>query len=97
MTIDTPLLRHLVRIGKAGQLVAIGTSDGFMLAVREDNKDLYLEAQRGHKRKFKRLQSVAAYLKDIGVVEFKVELKEWGLDTQRQSMLLVNTESPLIS
>ncbi len=75
--IDTPLLRQLVRVGKAGNLVAKGVPGGFVLAMREGLDEQLLEAQRGHARKFKRLEAVASYLKDLGAKEFSVELEQW--------------------
>lgn len=75
---DTPLLRQLLRSGKAGVLVAKGVPGGFVLAMREGLDEQLLEAQRGHARKFKRLEAVASYLKDLGAKEFAVELEQWA-------------------
>ncbi|MGB7422461.1 MAG: hypothetical protein WA917_11395 [Comamonas sp.] len=74
---DTPLLRHLLRTGKAGTLVAKGVPGGFVLAMREGLDEQLLEAQRGHARKFKRLEAVASYLKDLGARDFAVEIDQW--------------------
>jgi hypothetical protein len=76
--IDTPLLRQLVRAGKAGDLVAKGVPGGFLLVMREGLDEQLLEAQRGHARKFKRLDTMASYLKHIGVHAFTIELDQWG-------------------
>ncbi len=75
---DTSLLRQLVRSGKAGALVAKGVPGGFMLAMREGLDEQLLEAQRGHARKFKRLEAIASFLKDLGAQEFTVELEQWA-------------------
>jgi len=75
--IDTPLLRQLVRSGKAGALVAKGVPGGFVLAMREGLDEQFLEAQRGHARKFKRLEAVASYLKELGARDFAVEIEQW--------------------
>jgi hypothetical protein len=75
---DTPLLRQLVRTGKAGALVARGVPGGFLLAMREGLEEQLLEAQRGHPRKFKRLESVASYLANLGAYEFTVDLEHWN-------------------
>lgn len=74
---DTPLLRQLVRTGKAGALIARGVPGGFLLAMREGIDEQLLEAQRGHPRKFKRLETVASYLRSLGATEFAVDLAEW--------------------
>lgn len=75
--IDTPLLRQLLRAGKAGTLVAKGVPGGFVLAMREGLDEQLLGAQRGHARKFSRLEAVASYLKDLGARAFEVELEQW--------------------
>ena len=75
--LDTPLLRQLVRTGKAGALVARGVPGGFLLAMQEGIDEQLLEAQRGHPRKFKRLESVASYLRSLGATEFAVDLALW--------------------
>lgn len=74
---DTHLLRQLLRIGKAGALVAKGVPGGFVLAMREGSDEQLLEAQRGHPRKFKRLEAVASYLQELGAKDFSVELEQW--------------------
>ena len=46
VVLDTPLLRQLVRTGKAGALVARGVPGGFLLAMRE-GIDEYFDAEPG--------------------------------------------------
>ena len=77
VVLDTPLLRQLVRTGKAGELVARGVPGGFLLAMREGLDEQLLEAQRGHPRKFRRLETVASYLQSLGATQFAVELAQW--------------------
>lgn len=76
-TFDTPLLRQLLRTGKAGELVAKGIPGGFVLAMRDGVTEQMLVAQRGGARKFKRLDTVAGYLAGIGGRSFSVELGQW--------------------
>lgn len=76
-TIDTPLLRRLLLLKKAGELVAKGVPGGFVLSMREGSDVQTLEVQRGHARKFKRLEAVASYLKDLGADQFTVEIDKW--------------------
>ena len=83
--INTPVLRQLIRVGKAGTLVAKGIPGGFLLLSREGVDEQFVEAQRGHARKFKRLDSVASYLMGLGAHEFRVETEQWRhktLDTK---------------
>lgn len=75
--IDTPVLRQLVQTGKAGALVLRGVPGGFVLAIRDGLDEHLLEAQRGHARKFKRLEAAASYLRGLGAREFMVELDGW--------------------
>ena len=80
MDFDTPLLRQLVRAGKAGELVAKGVPGGFVLAMRDGLDEQLLEAQRGGPRHFKRLDTVATFLKSLGAEEFSVEVSQWSAD-----------------
>lgn len=76
--IDTRVLRALIRAGKAGELVARGVPGGFLLVHREGLDEQLLEAQRGGPRKFKRLDAVAKYLRQLGASAFRVELEQWS-------------------
>lgn len=73
-----PILRILVATGKAGRLVARGTASGFVLLLRDGDQELTLEARRGNVRYFKKLDTLAGYLRDIGAQHFEVELGDWG-------------------
>jgi len=75
--IDTPVLRQLLRSGKAGELIAKGIPGGFVLAIRDGLDDQMLAAQRGGPRQFKRLDAVASYLKALGAPRFSVDLGRW--------------------
>lgn len=76
-TFDTAVLRQLVRVGKAGELVAKGVPGGFVLAMRNGLDEQLLRAQRGGARRFKRLEALASYLQDLGAQRFEVELEQW--------------------
>lgn len=76
--IDTPTLKFLVQAGKAGELVAIGTADGFRLAMREPDQVVLLQTQRGEIRVFSRLDSVAKFVSELGVHQLVVDLSGWG-------------------
>jgi len=77
-TFDTPLLRQLLHTGRAGSLVAKGIPGGFVLTMRDGLEEQVLEAQRGHPRKFRRLETVASYLQGLGAREFTVDLGQWN-------------------
>jgi hypothetical protein len=78
--LDTPVLRQLVRTGKAGELLAKGVPGGFVLAVRDGLNEQLLKAQRGGARRFKRLDALAGYLKELGAEKFEVEVRDWTIE-----------------
>lgn len=75
--LTTPVLRHLVANGLAGQMVARGVPGGFVLVMRRRGSESTLAAQRGAPRLFKRLDTLAGFLKDLGVQSATVEFDEW--------------------
>lgn len=77
-SIDAKLLRQLVQTGKVGHLVAKGVPGGFVLLMMEGLGEQVLEAQRGHPRKFKKLEAVASFIQGMGGSEFHVELSQWS-------------------
>lgn len=58
--------------------MARGTASGFVLLLRDGDQELTLEARRGNVRYFKKLDTLAGYLRDIGAQHFEVELGDWG-------------------
>lgn len=54
--------------------MARGTASGFVLLMRDGDQELTLEARRGNVRYFKKLDTLAGYLRDIGAQNFEVEL-----------------------
>jgi hypothetical protein len=76
--LTTPVLRHLVLTGLAGQMVARGVAGGFLLVVRNRGSETTLAAQRGAPRLFKRLDTLAGFLKDLGVRSVLIELDGWN-------------------
>lgn len=46
--------------------------------MRDGLDEQLLEAQRGGARRFKRLEAVATYLKDLGAHSFSVEIERWS-------------------
>lgn len=57
--------------------MARGVPGGFLLAIRDGLDEQLLEAQRGHVRQFRRLETLAGFLKALGAHEFSVELDQW--------------------
>lgn len=75
--LTTPVLRHLVATGLAGQMVARGVPGGFMLVMKRRGSESTLAAQRGAPRLFRRLDTLAGFLKDLGVQSATVEFEQW--------------------
>ena len=74
----TPLLRHLVATGLAGQLVARGVPGGFFLVMKSPGgEEFVLAAQRGSSRLFKRLDTLAGFLNDLGARSAVIEFGAW--------------------
>ena len=74
----TPLLRHLVATGLAGQLVARGVPGGFLLVMKNPGgEEFVLAAQRGSNRVFKRLDTLAGFLNELGARCALLELAGW--------------------
>jgi hypothetical protein len=78
LVFDTRVLKQVLRTGTTGELVAKGVPGGFVLALRTGMHEDLLTAQRGGLRKFKRLEALASYLKDMGAASFTVELARWS-------------------
>ncbi|MDE2400184.1 MAG: hypothetical protein KGL90_00775 [Burkholderiales bacterium] len=49
--------------------------------MREGLDEQLLEAQRGHARKFKRLEALASFLKGLGAQNFEVDLTQWDVQS----------------
>lgn len=75
--LTTPLLRHLISAGLVGELRARGVSGGFLLVIKQADTEFVLAAQRGSPRVFRRLDTLAGYLKEQGGRSLVVELDEW--------------------
>lgn len=72
---------QLVAYDIAGSLVARGVPDGFVLVIRGGLYEQHLECQRGRVRVFKKLDSVASYLRRVGVQSFGVELPDYEAES----------------
>jgi hypothetical protein len=74
--IDSRQLAALVQENVIKSVSVQGTAGGFMIQV---NGNL-IEAKRGHPRVFRKLQTVASYLKSKGIGEFTVNVARWSPD-----------------
>jgi hypothetical protein len=71
---EKPTLRELISAGAVQSVTAQGVPDGYLLVVATEAGPRVVVAQRGHSRVFKRLDAVAAFVKDVGLGHFYVDL-----------------------
>lgn len=79
--INHSALAKLVESGAVRVAHVVGRSDGWGVIVKCGRTVLPLAAQRGKVRLFSRLETVAAYLKGIGIARFDVDVM--GYDPER--------------
>src|SRR5690606_18499368 len=77
-TIDHATLSKLVKAGTVSDAHVIGSGGGWFVAVRHQGAEPVLTAQRtGRFRFFRRMDTRAAYLKEIGISHFDVDAREY--------------------
>lgn len=73
-TIDHSTLLNLVETGMVHDAHVIGNSGGWFVAIRHRGVEQILTAQRsGQFRLFRRMDTLASYLKDLGIERFDVD------------------------
>jgi hypothetical protein len=72
-TINVQQLALLVDEGAVSKAVVSATPGGFAIQVNER----LLEARRGNIRRFKKLDTVAAFLREYGIGRFEVDVSRW--------------------
>jgi len=71
-TIDHSTLAHLVEAGAVQDADVIGHGGGWGVVVRFGMTERMLTAKRGSIRTFRKFETLVAYLKDLGILEYKV-------------------------
>jgi hypothetical protein len=72
--IDSRQLAVLLEVGAVKTVTVQGTAGGFTVSI--DGR--LIEAKRGHPRIFRKLHTVASYLKGKGINEFTVSISQWS-------------------
>ncbi len=72
-TITHPTLVQLVAAGAVRVVIAVGQPGGWSLLVRYGLAERALAAQRSKHRVFRKLDTLQAYLEEIGVRRFEVD------------------------
>ena len=76
-TLNSQQLDALIHNGAIKSIAINGTAGGFVVTV---NNGMIIEAQRGHARVFKKLQTAAMFLKNKGIEKVSVDLSSWSPD-----------------
>lgn len=80
-TIDSKLLASLVEAGAVQSAHVIGRAGGWGVMVDYGKGERVLTAQRSHKpREFKKLDTVVAFLKELGLSRFDVDAANYDPD-----------------
>lgn len=72
------VFQQLIEVGAIRSVSAQGVPGGFVLVAYTDAGEHILSAQRGHSRVFKHLDTVASYLRGVGLSRFNVEHSNWA-------------------
>ena len=72
---STSLLKGLAAAGAISAMTARAVPDGFLLIVRVGLDTAPVKAYRGQARIFKKLDAVARYVRELGLVRFEVDLE----------------------
>ena len=76
-TIDHSTLRRLVHAGAHVGADVVGAGDSWGVVVHYGRVSQTLAATRGEPRLFKKFETLASYLKDLGIVEYRVNAAEF--------------------
>jgi hypothetical protein len=73
-TIKEPVLRELIQASTEVQAAAVGEQQGFVLQFRFGNAERRLATSRGKIRVFASLDTAGAYIRDVGISCFEVDM-----------------------
>ncbi len=84
-TIDHQSLSHLVATGVVPDVHVVGRDGGWAVVVASGSASRTLTAQRSRQvRLFKRIDTLVAYLKDVGISRFEVDAGGYSLQTRER-------------
>lgn len=84
-TINHATLMRLVEAQAVRGAVVIGVPGGWSIAVRYGMIEAFLAAKRGEVRTFRKFETVAAYLRVLGIVKFAVNAADFDPDAPKKS------------
>ena len=80
-TIDHSTLRRLVDAGANVGAEVVGASGGWGVVINYGRASQTLAATRGKPRTFRQFETLAGYLKDLGITEYRVNTAEFDAGT----------------
>lgn len=81
-TIDHATFEHLVCAGAVKATSVVAQSGGWGVVVSYGTTSRALAAKRGAVRIFKKFETLAGYLKDIGIAQFDVDARQYDPETK---------------
>lgn len=75
---EKSLLEELVSAGAVSGVAARGVPGGFVLVAHTEGGERLLQTQRGQTRVFSKLDTVALFLRALGLTRFTVDLAGWA-------------------
>ena len=76
-TIDHATLEHLVSAGAVTAANVVAQAGGWGVVVSYGTASRALAAKRGAVRIFRKFETLAGYLKDIGIAQFQVDARQY--------------------
>lgn len=77
-TIDHGTLRSLVDAGAAVGAEVVGAAGGWGVVIRHGRTRQTLSVQRGQPRTFRKFETLAGYLKELGITDLRVHTAEFA-------------------
>lgn len=85
-TIDHRTLSHLIEAGAVRTANIVGQPGGWAVVVAYGTTERALAAKRGQVRVFRKFETLASYLKEMGLVQYQVDARQFdpeALKTER--------------
>ena len=82
-TVDHSTLENLAHAGVLRSTCAIGQSGGWEIVVKYGNAESVLTAKRGEVRLFKKFDTLTAYLKKLGIDQFRIDARHFDPTTKK--------------
>jgi hypothetical protein len=76
-TVDHSTLENLAHAGVLRSTCAVGQSGGWEIVVQYGNAESVLTAKRGEVRLFKKFDTLTAYLKKLGIEQFRIDARHF--------------------